>query len=140
MRRLERVGDATRLAPLRCSTIHAPARVLAPVALLVALLVPLTVAGRAAPAHASTATADYGTGHEMSADPNGGYWLSDTAGDVTAYGTASTFGSMSGHPLNRPVVSMAATPDGRGTGWWRPTAASSPSATRASTARPVRSA
>ena len=37
--------------------------------------------------------------------------------------------------LNQPVVGMAATPDGGATGWWPPTAASSPSATPSSTAR-----
>ena len=42
-------------------------------------------------------------------------------------------------PLNQPIVGMARTPIGEGlTGWSRVTAASSRSATRSSTARPVR--
>ncbi len=83
-------------------------------ALVVALLLPPRVAGLIAPAQASAATSDYGTGHEMAADPNGGYWLSNTSGGIFAFADAQIFGSMSGHPLNRPVVSMAATPDGGG--------------------------
>jgi hypothetical protein len=33
---------------------------------------------------------------------------------VFAYGDAGFFGSIGGSPLNRPVVGMAATPDGGG--------------------------
>ena len=40
--------------------------------------------------------------------------------------------------LNAPIVGMAATPDGAGTGWWPATGASSPTATPGSSARPAR--
>ena len=38
-----------------------------------------------------------------------------------------------GHPPQQPVVGMAAAPNGTATGWWPPTAASSPSGTPGST-------
>ena len=64
----------------------------------------------------------------------GGYWVADADGGVFAFG-APFFGSMGGIPLNAPIVGIAATPDQGGYGWWRPTAASIPSATQRSTAR-----
>ena len=42
---------------------------------------------------------------------------------------------MGGKPLDAPIVGMAATPTGRGTTWWRPTAACSRSVTPSSTVR-----
>jgi len=45
---------------------------------------------------------------------SGGYWIATSDGDVFAYGGAKLFGSMTGHKLTRPIVGMAATPDGRG--------------------------
>jgi peptidoglycan-N-acetylglucosamine deacetylase len=42
-----------------------------------------------------------------------GYWLTARDGGVFSF-DAPFDGSMGGHPLNRPVVGMAATPDGRG--------------------------
>ncbi len=72
----------------------------------------------------------------MAATPDGrGYWLVASDGGIFAFGDALFYGSTGGIRLNQPVVGMAATPDGRATGWWRPTVASSPSATRRSTAR-----
>jgi hypothetical protein len=44
----------------------------------------------------------------------GGYWLVDQAGDVWAFGDATTYGSLAGLALNAPIVGMAATPDGHG--------------------------
>ena len=72
-----------------------------------------------ATAHNSTAdsaTSAYGSGWLMAADPTGGYWTVTAAGAVTPHGSASSFGSpaASGVTLSRPVVGMAATPDGRG--------------------------
>jgi lysophospholipase L1-like esterase len=43
-----------------------------------------------------------------------GTWLADAAGGVHTVGTATSFGSMAGHPLNKPIVTMAATNDGAG--------------------------
>jgi hypothetical protein len=41
-------------------------------------------------------------------------WLASTNGGVFALGQAGFYGSMGGTPLNKPIVGMAATPDGRG--------------------------
>jgi hypothetical protein len=52
----------------------------------------------------------------MAADPSGGYWTVSWLGAVTSYGGAPTFGSpiLSGIKLAKPVLGMAATPDGQG--------------------------
>ena len=51
----------------------------------------------------------------MAATPNGdGYWLADSAGDITTHGTAVNYGSMGGQTLNAPVAHIVATPDGKG--------------------------
>ena len=44
----------------------------------------------------------------------GGYRLVAADGGVFSFGDAGFFGSMGGKVLNRPIVGMAATPDGRG--------------------------
>jgi hypothetical protein len=47
--------------------------------------------------------------------PNGeGYWEAQGDGDVTAFGQAQNFGSMSGHSLSSPIVGIAATANGLG--------------------------
>ena len=43
-----------------------------------------------------------------------GYWLVTASGKVTAFGGAAFYGDLSGHKLNKPIVSMASTPDGKG--------------------------
>ncbi|MGA3148936.1 MAG: protease pro-enzyme activation domain-containing protein, partial [Acidimicrobiales bacterium] len=43
-----------------------------------------------------------------------GYWLVASDGGIFAFGAAGFYGSTGGTPLNRPVVGMAATPDGKG--------------------------
>ena len=43
-----------------------------------------------------------------------GYWLAGADGGVFAFGGAPFFGSMGSTPLAKPVVGMAATPDGGG--------------------------
>ena len=117
----------------------------------------------------------------MAATPDGGgYWLVAADGGIFTFGDAGFHGSTGNLRLNQPIVGMAATPDGKGllaggqgrghlhlrrrrllrlhrqpaaqpahrrhgrharrqgaTGWWRPTGASSPSATPASTAPPA---
>ena len=59
----------------------------------------------------------------------GGYWLVGADGGIFAFGDASFHGSTGGQPLNAPIVGWPPRPTVTGTGWWRPTAASSPSAT-----------
>jgi hypothetical protein len=43
-----------------------------------------------------------------------GYWLVASDGGVFAFGDASFFGSMGGHPLSKPMVGMSSTADGNG--------------------------
>ncbi|HXA32385.1 MAG TPA: choice-of-anchor Q domain-containing protein, partial [Acidimicrobiales bacterium] len=45
---------------------------------------------------------------------NSGYWLVAADGGIFAFGDAGFFGSQGGQPLNKPVVGMASTPDGKG--------------------------
>ena len=46
--------------------------------------------------------------------PAPGYWEVASDGGIFAYGAAGFYGSMGGHPLNQPVVGMAATPSDHG--------------------------
>jgi subtilase family serine protease len=46
--------------------------------------------------------------------PGRGYWTAGADGSVFAFGDAGFYGSMGGRALTRPVVGMAATPDGGG--------------------------
>ncbi|HEX3840060.1 MAG TPA: putative Ig domain-containing protein [Acidimicrobiales bacterium] len=41
-------------------------------------------------------------------------WTVASDGGIFAFGNAGFFGSMGGQPLNKPIVGMAATPDGKG--------------------------
>ena len=51
----------------------------------------------------------------MAATPAGdGYWVADSAGDVTTHGAAVNYGSMGGQPLNAPVTHIVSTSDGKG--------------------------
>ena len=51
----------------------------------------------------------------MAATPDGkGYWLADAAGGVSTHGSAVSYGSMAGRPLNAPIAHIVATPDGKG--------------------------
>jgi hypothetical protein len=72
--------------------------------------------GNPADAVTPAPTAEYSGGQMMAADPNGGYWTVDAAGDVTPYGVAPNFGSpaQSHIALSQPIVGMATTPDGAG--------------------------
>ena len=75
----------------------------------------------------------------MAADATGqGYWLVASDGGIFSFGDAAFHGSTGGQHLNRPIVGMAADAEpARATGWWPPTAGSSPSVTPPSTARPA---
>jgi hypothetical protein len=44
----------------------------------------------------------------------GGYWLDDTKGGIYSFGGAPFYGSAGNLALNKPIVGMAATPDGLG--------------------------
>ncbi len=64
----------------------------------------------------TTQTSSYSGGHLLAADPRGGYWTVNSSGGVSSYGGAPLFGSpeVSGLKLAKPIVGMAATPDGQG--------------------------
>jgi hypothetical protein len=61
-------------------------------------------------------TVPYSGGRLMTADPLGGYWTTTWLGVVTPHGGAPSFGSpaQSRIKLAKPIVGMAATPDGQG--------------------------
>ena len=61
-----------------------------------------------------TLSHSYGAGAYMAADPTGGYWTTNFVGDVTGHMGAVTYGSLATTHLNKPIVGMAATPDGHG--------------------------
>ena len=77
----------------------------------------------------------------MAPTPDGnGYWLVATDGGIFSYGDAQFYGSTGSIQLNKPIVGMAEHGGRqRATGWSPPTAASSATATRSSTARPAAS-
>ena len=66
-----------------------------------------------------------------------GYWLFAGDGGIFTFGDAAFYGSTGGLHLNQPIVGMAPPPTATATGWWPPTAASSPSATPGSSGRPA---
>ena len=71
----------------------------------------------------------------MAATPDGkGYWLVASDGGIFAFGDAAFYGSTGSIASTDPSWAWPPPPTARATGWWRPTAASSPSATPASTA------
>jgi cell wall-associated NlpC family hydrolase len=43
-----------------------------------------------------------------------GYWLVDSAGAVSAHGSAVNYGSLAGHALNAPITHIVSTRDGNG--------------------------
>ena len=65
---------------------------------------------------AITESSAYSGGHLMVADPSSGFWTVNWVGDVSPHGGAPTLGSpaASGLTLAKPIVDMAATPDGEG--------------------------
>ena len=74
----------------------------------------------------------------MAPTPDGrGYWLVASDGGIFAYGDAAVLRlDRQHHPQPAHRRAWPSTSPGRATGWWPPTAASSPSATPRSTARP----
>ena len=75
----------------------------------------------------------------MAATPDGkGYWLVASDGGHLRLRRRRLLRLHGGSPSTSPSSAWRPRPTGRATGWWPPTAASSPSATPASTARPGR--
>ena len=50
----------------------------------------------------------------MPAPPSVGYQEVASDGGVFAFGNAQFYGSMGGQSLNKPIVAIASTPDGKG--------------------------
>lgn len=51
----------------------------------------------------------------MASTPDGsGYWLANSAGAISAHGSAQIYGSAAGLVLNSPISHIVSTPDGRG--------------------------
>jgi hypothetical protein len=51
----------------------------------------------------------------MAATPDGsGYWLTNAAGDISAHGSAVSYGSLSGTTLRAPITHIVSTRDGKG--------------------------
>ena len=116
---LRAFGRGAHRALRAASTIGAtlPAVVVVLVAVLAANLgAPTTAPVRLPSAQATEmrSAQGYGSGHDMVADPAGGYWTTTAAGAVTTYTGATGFGSLAGTHLNAPIVGMAATSDGQG--------------------------
>jgi hypothetical protein len=117
-------NSGTTRAPRRIALIAASFGVLA-ATLGLGVAASGRVAAHHAAHHVSTRTTadtsaettnDYSGGRLMTADPNGGYWTVSWLGTVTGFAGAPTFGSpaLSGITLSKPIVAMAATPDGQG--------------------------
>ena len=110
---------ATTLAATALSTVLAPsAGVAAALAPPAALSQPAAVA-RPAAAHVAAqvhATAAMSSSPIVGLAPSGtdGYWMVSAAGGVFSFGSAVFHGSLGGVQLTKPIVGMAATPDGRG--------------------------
>jgi hypothetical protein len=70
---------------------------------------------RAPGAHASIPPDGAGVSAQAVSGPNvaPGYWEVDSAGDVSAFGTQN-LGDLAGTTLEKPIVGMAPTPDGKG--------------------------
>src|SRR5665811_833042 len=77
--------------------------------LSVTLVAGLMVASAAPAEHASASTVA-----PRAAATTSGYWMVGSDGGIFSFGDSSFHGSMGGTPLNKPIVGMAATPDGQG--------------------------
>jgi len=69
---------------------------------------------RAAPNDPVTVSLDRSNSSGPTRGGGGGYWLADAGGGIYKFGDARFHGSLEGVTLTKPIVAMAATPDGRG--------------------------
>ncbi|HUY63640.1 MAG TPA: hypothetical protein VMV14_03905 [Acidimicrobiales bacterium] len=89
-------------------------------ALLVVVPVVASHGGRAADAATTTTSSTTSTSSTTTTSTPTkpkvipGYWLVATDGGIFAFGGLPFYGSMGGKRLNKPMVAMAATPDGKG--------------------------
>ena len=82
---------------------------------VVTIALGMPIALTTAPASASISGCLAGDIAGMAPTASGnGYWLVGSDGGVFSYGDAKFFGSMAGHPLNKPIVGIVATADGNG--------------------------
>jgi hypothetical protein len=80
-------------------------------ALLAVMALPVAASDRAAGA---AGVVPFPAGPSAPIKADAGTWLVATDGGVFAFGGAPFYGSMGGRPLNKPIVTMAATPSGKG--------------------------
>ena len=112
------MGGKTKTLPRRRWRIRF--RVALAVSTLFALGTTLGLTADLAPTSTSGASTyhalPYGSGNYMAVDPSGGYWTTTWLGNIDAHNGAAQFGSpaTSNVHLQKPIIGMASTPDGRG--------------------------
>src|SRR5580658_9508402 len=79
--------------------------------LLIAALVTLGMAAAVTPAAAGAASPRTVVPHQA---PASGYWVAEADGAVFTFGDARFHGSTGAIRLNKPIVGMASSPDGKG--------------------------
>ncbi len=101
---------------LLCAVARAVALLVTVPTLALGVAVELSSGASATPTPVAARTNSYGGGANLAADPTGGYWTVSWAGAVAPHGSAPALGSPaeSGLRLTKPIIGMAATPDGGG--------------------------
>src|ERR1700761_1389985 len=79
---------------------------------LVALMVTPLPALMVTPLSVSNGASGASVGQAVTPDGRG-YWLVASDGGIFSYGDTTYYGSTGGMDLNKPIVAMAVTPDGR---------------------------
>jgi uncharacterized protein YkwD len=103
-----RIAAAT-LAATALSTVLVPSAGVA-----AALVAPSAPAQVGAAVHATSALSNSPIVGLSPAYGTAGYWMVSSAGDVFAFGTAHSYGSLTGMRLAKPIVGIASTPTGHG--------------------------